>query len=68
MVSINNQYNVGISVVHRARTARRDIGGGIEHSQITEGYHIIEGNATFVTGGTITDPRKPQPTAKWSRS
>jgi mannose-6-phosphate isomerase-like protein (cupin superfamily) len=58
VVSINNEYNVSIGVVHRAKTAGRDIGGGIEHSQITEVYHVIEGNATFVTGGTIMDPKE----------
>jgi mannose-6-phosphate isomerase-like protein (cupin superfamily) len=58
VVSINNEYNVGVGVVHRAKTAGRDIGGGIEHSQITEVYHVIEGNGTFVTGGTITDSKE----------
>jgi oxalate decarboxylase/phosphoglucose isomerase-like protein (cupin superfamily) len=58
VVSINNEYNVGIGVVHRAKTAGRDIGGGIEHSEITEVYHVIEGNATFVTGGTISDAKE----------
>ncbi len=58
VVSINNEYNVGVGVVHRAKTAGRDIGGGIEHSQITEVYHVIEGNATFVTGGTIADAKE----------
>jgi mannose-6-phosphate isomerase-like protein (cupin superfamily) len=53
VVSINGEYNVGIGVVHRAKTAGRDAGGGIEHSQITEIYHVIEGNATLVTGGTM---------------
>src|SRR5512141_2674308 len=58
VVSINGEYNVGVGVVHRAKTAGRDIGGGIEHSQITEVYHVIEGTGTFVTGGTITDPKE----------
>ncbi len=58
VVSINNEYNVGVGVVHRAKTAGRDIGGGIEHSQITEVYHVISGNATFVTGGTITEAKE----------
>jgi mannose-6-phosphate isomerase-like protein (cupin superfamily) len=31
------------------------VGGGIEHSQITEVYHVIEGNGTLVTGGPMTD-------------
>ncbi len=61
VVSINNEYNVGVGVVHRAKTAGRDIGGGIEHSQITEVYHVIEGTGTFVTGGTITDAKETAP-------
>ena len=51
IVSINSEYNVGVGVVHRARTAGRDIGGGIEHSEITEVYHMISGTGTLVTGG-----------------
>jgi hypothetical protein len=53
VVSINGEYNDGAGVVHRAKTQGRDIGFGIEHSQITEIYHVISGNATLVTGGTI---------------
>jgi mannose-6-phosphate isomerase-like protein (cupin superfamily) len=53
VVSINGEYNVSVGVVHRAKTAGRDAGGGIEHSQITEVYHVIEGSATLVTGGTM---------------
>ncbi|MBA0088398.1 MAG: hypothetical protein HRJ53_25715 [Acidobacteria bacterium Pan2503] len=53
VVSINGEYNVGIGVVHRAKTSGAQAGGGIEHSQITEIYHIIEGNATLVTGGSM---------------
>src|SRR5437879_636501 len=44
VVSINGEYNVGVGVVHRAKTAGRNIGGGIEYSQITDVYHVIEGN------------------------
>ena len=55
VVSVNGEYNVGVGVVHRAKTAGRDIGGGIEHSQITEVYHIISGNGTLVTDGAIED-------------
>jgi len=58
VVSINGEYNVGIGVVHRAKTAGRDPGGGIEHSQITEVYHVIEGTGTLVTGGTVENPRE----------
>jgi oxalate decarboxylase/phosphoglucose isomerase-like protein (cupin superfamily) len=58
VVSINNEYNVGVGVVHRARTGPPNNGNGIEHSQITEVYHVIEGNGTFVTGGTIMDAKE----------
>ncbi|HLJ45745.1 MAG TPA: cupin domain-containing protein [Bryobacteraceae bacterium] len=57
VVSINNEYNVGVGVVHRAKT-NGQTGGAIEHSQITEVYHVIEGNATLVTGGSIENPRE----------
>lgn len=57
VVSVNGEYNVGVGVVHRAKTAGRDIGGGVEHSEITEVYHVISGNGTFVTGGTIENER-----------
>jgi mannose-6-phosphate isomerase-like protein (cupin superfamily) len=58
VVSINGEYNVGVGVVHRATTAGRDIGFGIEHSQITEVYHVISGKGTFVTGGTIENMKE----------
>ena len=57
VVSVNGEYNVSIGVVHRAKTSGKDAPSGIEHSQITEVYHIIEGNATLVTGGAIENPR-----------
>src|SRR5215468_4316607 len=46
VVSINDEYNVGVGVVHRAKTQGRATPNGIEHSQITEIYHVIEGSAT----------------------
>ncbi|PYT83128.1 MAG: hypothetical protein DMG40_03930 [Acidobacteria bacterium] len=61
VVSINGEYNVGVGVVHRAKTSGAQAGGGIEHSQITEIYHVIEGNATLVTGGSM-DHRSEFPT------
>src|SRR5258706_14685185 len=53
VVSINGEYNVGVGVVHRAKTEGRDIGFGIDHNQITEVYQVIYGNGSFVTGETI---------------
>ena len=61
VVSINGEYNVGVGVVHRAKTNGPSTGGGVEHSQITEVYHVIEGNATLVTGGTIESARESAP-------
>jgi mannose-6-phosphate isomerase-like protein (cupin superfamily) len=52
------RVDVGAGVVHRAKTAGRDIGFGIEHSQITEIYHVISGSGTFVTGGTIENMKE----------
>src|SRR6266436_933163 len=52
VVSISSEYNVGISVVSRLKTS------GKEHSQITEIYHVISGNGTLVTGGTLNDPKE----------
>ena len=53
VVGVNGEYNVGVGVVHRAKTSGAQAGGGIEHSQITEIYHVIEGRATLVTGGSM---------------
>ena len=63
VVSVNDEYNVGIGVVHRAKTAAGQPGNAnaVEHSQITEVYHFIRGNGTFVTGGTIENARDVAP-------
>ena len=61
VVSINGEYNVGVGVVHRSKSQATATGGSVEHSQITEVYHVIEGNATLVTGGTIENPRESAP-------
>jgi len=51
------RYNVGVGVVHRSPGTQ----GAIEHSQITEVYHMIEGAAVLVTGGTIPDAKPSAP-------
>jgi len=58
VVNVNGEYNVSIGVVHRAKTSGKDAPSGIEHAQITEVYHVIEGNGTLVTGGTLINPRE----------
>lgn len=60
VVSVNNEYNVSIGVVHRAKKGP-EIGGSIEHSQITEVYHVISGTGTLVTGGTMLDAKESAP-------
>ena len=59
VVAVNGEYNVGVGVVHRAKTS--GAGGAIEHSQITEVYHVMEGNGTLVTAGNIENPRDSSP-------
>jgi hypothetical protein len=65
VVGINNEYNVGVGVVHRARTQGKQTPNGIEHSQITEIYHVIEGNATLVTGGAMENPKDASRMDRW---
>jgi hypothetical protein len=71
VVSINGDYNVGVgvNVVHRAKTEGRDIGNGIEHSEITEVYHVIPGNATLMTVYLVVrvDPHKVLPAGYGAR-
>jgi mannose-6-phosphate isomerase-like protein (cupin superfamily) len=63
VVSINGDYNVGVGVVHRAKTEKQSVGGS-EHSQITEIYHVISGTGTMVTGGTIENAKDRAPTVE----
>ena len=62
VVSIEGNYNVGVGVVHRNKTSGPDSTSAIEHSEITEVYHIISGSGTLLTGGSIEDakPAKPE--------
>ncbi|HEX3487093.1 MAG TPA: AraC family ligand binding domain-containing protein [Micropepsaceae bacterium] len=57
VLNINGEYNVGVGVVHRAKTEKQSVGGS-EHSQITEIYHVISGTGTMLTGGTIENAKE----------
>ena len=57
VVSIDGEYNVGIGVLHRAKTDGRTGSGALAHGRITEVYQIISGNGTLVTGGTLANPK-----------
>jgi len=52
VVSINNEYNVAIGILHRPHVDQSP-GGALEHETATEVYHIISGTGTYVTGGKI---------------
>jgi mannose-6-phosphate isomerase-like protein (cupin superfamily) len=58
VVSVNGEYNVGIGVVTRLRTSSKETPSGIEHSQITEIYHVISGSGMLVTGGTLKNAKE----------
>ena len=53
------KYNVAVGVLHRSAKPAQQ--GAIDHAQVTEVYHIIEGSGTFVTGGTIANARPREP-------
>ena len=57
-VNIDNQFNLGISIVHRARTSNRPIGTAASHNDVTEIFHFISGTGTLVTGGTLEAPQQ----------
>lgn len=47
------KYNVAVGVLHRSAKGKQT---AIEHAQVTEVYHVIEGAGTLVTGGAMVDP------------
>lgn len=49
------KYNVAVGMLHRSAKPAQQ--GAIDHAQVTEVYHIIEGSGTLVTGGTMADAR-----------
>ena len=56
VIGIDNRQNVGIGVVHRAKTAKQSVGGS-SHNDITEVYHVISGSGTLVVGGTLQNAK-----------
>ena len=47
-------YNVSMNVQHRIKTEVPDDRGAL-HTKVTEIYYVVDGSATMVTGGTLTD-------------
>jgi mannose-6-phosphate isomerase-like protein (cupin superfamily) len=58
VLNVDDDYNLGISVVHRARTGGRQIPPAAEHSAVTEIFHFNAGTGTLVTGGTLAGPQQ----------
>ena len=57
VVPINNgEYNVAVAIVHRAKAP--SLNASLEHSQITEIYHVISGSGTMVSDGTIENAKE----------
>jgi mannose-6-phosphate isomerase-like protein (cupin superfamily) len=47
---------------YRVQTSRRVKPGGAEvHEKETDIFYVVDGAATLVTGGTVTDPKTPRP-------
>ena len=48
-------HHIGVALVYRP--AATNIAGGAVHNEVTEIYHVLEGSATLVTGGTLVNPK-----------
>jgi mannose-6-phosphate isomerase-like protein (cupin superfamily) len=49
------QYNVAVGVLHRPQTPP---GVAAVHYKVSEVYHVMDGEATLVTGGKMVDPKE----------
>jgi mannose-6-phosphate isomerase-like protein (cupin superfamily) len=49
-------YNVSMNVQHRIKGQVTDDQGAL-HTKVTEIYYVLDGSATLVTGGTMTNPK-----------
>ena len=52
-------YKVGVYGVFRPKESKQEV--NIHETKISEVYYILEGSATLVTGGKITNPRHVAP-------
>ena len=58
ILSVNGEYNLALAVVSRLKTTLKTTPSAVEHSLITEIYHVISGSGTLVTGGMLKDSRQ----------
>lgn len=56
VVSINDKYQVGVSVVSRSKINDKTPPDAIVHDVVTEVYHIVEGSGILLVGGTLDSP------------
>jgi mannose-6-phosphate isomerase-like protein (cupin superfamily) len=57
VVDVDGEYNVAVGILHRAKTNGKP-SGALIHEKITEVYQILSGEGTFVTGGTLVNPKE----------
>jgi len=60
-------YNIALAVVRRSRMGHATPPDAIAHHDITEIYHIVEGSAVFVSGGTIIGGSEMAPDSRGVR-
>jgi hypothetical protein len=56
VVSINDEYNVGIGILRHAKQSD-GVKFAVEHSEITEIHYFISGKGALLTGGTLKDAK-----------
>jgi mannose-6-phosphate isomerase-like protein (cupin superfamily) len=58
VLPVGDQYNVGVSIVRRARVNGKTPTDALLHHDVTEVYEVISGSGTLVTGGELADPKE----------
>jgi mannose-6-phosphate isomerase-like protein (cupin superfamily) len=61
VVSIGDDYNVGIFAVRRTPVNGRAVPDAYQHHDITEVYEVVSGGGTLVTGGSLENPTEFRP-------
>jgi mannose-6-phosphate isomerase-like protein (cupin superfamily) len=61
VVSVADEYNVGISVVQRSRVNGKALPDALQHHAITEVYQVTQGCGVLVTGGTLVGAKEMPP-------
>jgi len=61
IVSVNDEYNIGIGVVHHVKPQGDGKPFVVEHSEITEILYFISGHGTLISGGSIKDAKEVSP-------